>query len=678
MSRPPEVEAAWAAGHSVVPASQDKRPKVPWKQWQTERQTDEELEQLGHGSVWGVVTGALYGVAVLDFDFDAGGEATLAALGLTPTVRTPGGAHVYVRHPGHPVKNAARKWDDFPGLDVRGDGGLAWFAGRSKKGKYEPVTWPPELIDLDDDLAETFFPHPQETADRAPRAVYEGTGFGSPEAVRYLNRLAEDIRNAEQGTSNAVLNKAAYSVGGLVASGQLDEDHAFTVLIDAATDRGAGEPITVVTHALTTGRDAPWAFTPDEDEWIPAIAMKVFSQGGVPEPVPFPIDAWPAPLDEFIRTASDAVSAPPDYFGAALLPALGVGIGGLTDLQITESWRESSLIYGAMVGPPGARKTPVTKLVMAPIWEAERALFESFQSDAEEATWQELDPPQIVVDDTTIEALYVVLEANPRGLLMRADELAGWVKGMGQYKGGAGRDRQTWLSIWSRDPLKINRKTTASHRIDKPFVAVLGGIQPEVLEEMIHAKEDGLLPRILMARGEFVTPQLKRGVLQPEVTAAYGELWHRLRDEGTVGMTVQFTDAGYRAYETWVNEHYKSLGKVPGELAGAWAKMDAQAARISLILARVLDTDVTPDVVDRAVSLVRYFQGQAAGLLRGAGSGSRWEKQHASRTKALARFLLDNPGAGRPEIMGEFEWAMDVRSLDRHLDSLSDVGIWNG
>lgn len=678
MSRPEAVDVAIEAGYSVVPASLDKRPKVPWKAWQTEHQTADEVEQLGHGSLWGLVTGELYGLTVLDFDGEEG-EQTMYALGLEPHVKTPGGFHVYVRHPGYPVKNAARKWEEYPGLDVRGDGGLAWFAGRSRKGKYEPLVWPPEPIDLDPELVEVFLPHPQETADRAARATFDGEGGGTPEAVRYLIRLGTDIRTAERGSSNAVLNKAAYSVGGLVAAGQLDFDYAFDNLLAAAEERGAGDPETVIGHAMATGQEAPWAFTPDEDDWIPAIAAKVFSSGGIPDPEPFPIDVWPSPLDELIRQGAKAVSAPPDYFGVSLLPVLGTAIGGYVDLQITETWRESAVIYGAMVGPPGARKTPPLKIVMGPVWDAERAMYEADRARAEEATeWHELDPPQIVVDDATIEALYVVLEKNPRGVLMRADELAGWVKGMGQYKGGAGRDRQTWLSIWSRDPLKVNRKTTSSHRIDKPFVSVLGGIQPEVLEEMIHAREDGLIPRILMARGEFVTPVLRRGQLDPGLLDRYHSLWNHLRDEGTIARTVQFTDAGYNAFEAWANEHYKSLGRVQGELAGAWAKMDAQAARICLILSRVTDTDVTPEIVDRAVSLVRYFQGQAAGLLRGTGSGSRWEKQNASRTKALGRFLRENPSAGRAEIMAEFEWALDARTLDRHLDSLADVGIWNG
>jgi hypothetical protein len=672
--RPPEVEAAWAAGHSVVPADLNKRPKVKWKHWQEERQTAEEFEALGHGSVWGLVTGAEYGIAVLDFDFDAGGEDTLAALDLTPHVYTPGGAHVYVNHPGHPVKNAARKWDEYPGLDVRGDGGLAWFAGRSRKGVYKPQSpFPPDPIDIDPALAEVFFPHPQET-ERAERREWTGTGLGTPEALRYLDRLADDIQNAAPGTSNARLNKAAYAVGGLVAAGQLSEEHAFEALFEAAELRGAGEPEEVIQAGFESGAAAPWKFDPPEGDYIPLAAYRQLKQGGVPEPVPFPIEALPAPLDEFVVQVSRAVSSPPDYVGAGVLPVLGLGLGGYVSLQITDSWRESPLLYTALVGLPSARKSPALSLIMAPVIDAENALYESVEDEA----WVEQDPPQLVADDATIESLFGILEANPRGIILHADELDGWVAGMGQYKGGGGRDRQHWLSIWSRKPIKVTRKTTKSHRIPKPFAAVLGGIQPEPLEALMHGRNDGLLPRILMAQGQYVVPRLDRRVATVESAGKYDALWNRLRDEGLTERVVQFTDAGYHTYETWANEHYDSLARVPRELAGAFGKMDAQAARIALILSVAQgEREVSPDSVDRAVALVGYFKGQAGVIYESAGSSTKWEKAQAARNKGLARWLLDNPGAGPVEIMEQFEWATDSRALDRALEYARALGVFD-
>lgn len=678
------VAAAHEAGFAVFPGDMVGQPKVKWKRWQAEPQTDEEFDVLGHGSRWALVTGELAGVVVLDFDDKNGGDVTLAGLNLEPHVQTPGGAHVYVKHPGFPIRNSVDSFRDYPGMDVRGDGGIAWFSGRSKKGVYTPLLWPPEPVDLaalEPTLAATVFVHPQEQADRAPVAEWDGPGLGTPEAVRYLHRLTEDIERSLPGTSNAALNKAGYTIGGLIASGQLDGNRAFDALFEAAETRGAGDPATVLHAALAAGAERPWKFEPMDDEWVPAIVNRVFRQGGVPDPEPFPVDAMPAPLDDFVRQAARAVSAPTDYIGAGILPVLGVALGGYVDLRITDSWRESPLLYTALVGPPSARKSPALGLIMAPAYDAEQAMYDGARAEAEDSlSWSEVDPPVLITDDATIEAFFGVLEKNPRGVILQPDELIGWVNGMGQYKGGGGRDRQHWLSIWSRKPIKVNRKTTRSHYIPRPFACVLGGIQPDPLEALMHGRDDGLLPRILMAQGEVIVPRLDREVPTVHAAARYADVWNRLRDDGMHERTVTFTDAGYKAYETWANEHYKSLAKVPPELAGAWGKMDAQAARIALILSQAMGEDrVSVDAVDRAAALVRYFQGQAAGLLQSNQAGSRWEKTNAARTKALGRYILSNPGAERSDLIAAFpEWAMDSRGLDRLLEPLTELGVWHG
>ncbi len=57
------------------------------------------------------------------------------------------------------------------------------------------------------------------------------------------------------------------------------------------------------------------------------------------------------------------------------------------------------------------------------------------------------DPPEkpetpqaerCVVSDTTVEALAPLLLANPRGLLLARDKLAGWIGSFDRYAGGKG------------------------------------------------------------------------------------------------------------------------------------------------------------------------------------------------------------------------------------------------
>lgn len=99
------------------------------------------------------------------------------------------------------------------------------------------------------------------------------------------------------------------------------------------------------------------------------------------------------------------------------------------------------------------------------------------------------DPPQaehFVVSDTTVEALAPILQANPRGLLLARDELAGWIGSFDRYagKGGAGADSANWLSMFNAESIIVDRKTGVPRTIhvSQAAVCVTGGIQPGILQ----------------------------------------------------------------------------------------------------------------------------------------------------------------------------------------------------
>ncbi|GCE06127.1 bifunctional DNA primase/polymerase [Dictyobacter aurantiacus] len=168
-------EAAQRYGWSVLPLGADKRPpavggahadgtpkRLAWKAFQKRRASAQEITHWEHQyapAAWGVITGELSKVLILDFD-GLEGQQTLGQLGLDPHVRTgSGGYHVYFHHPGWPVPTINSKTThelgrSWPGLDIRADGGYAAFCGRSASGPY---TWlrdpePEALTCLPEDL----------------------------------------------------------------------------------------------------------------------------------------------------------------------------------------------------------------------------------------------------------------------------------------------------------------------------------------------------------------------------------------------------------------------------------------------------------------------------------------------------------------------------------------------
>jgi len=86
-----------------------------------------------------------------------------------------------------------------------------------------------------------------------------------------------------------------------------------------------------------------------------------------------------------------------------------------------------------------------------------------------------------------------------RGFLYLKDEISAWINEMNQYKGGKGSDKQFWLSMWSMLPMLITRKLSEPMLVNKPYIPVLGAIQPDLIFSLNSNEKDGFINRILFS-----------------------------------------------------------------------------------------------------------------------------------------------------------------------------------
>jgi hypothetical protein len=408
----------------------------------------------------------------------------------------------------------------------------------------------------------------------------------------------------------------------------------------------------------------------------------------------FPIDALPTALAQLVREGSRSICCPPEYIGAAGLAVLGAAIGGQVSLHVSGNWYERAGLWLAIVGDPGARKSPALKPLLLPVWDEQKHLFEKAKNARAQEKQDAKDqgrPPKyvptgrVVVDDTTMEALHRTLEDNVRGVLMHSDELVGWAKGMGAYKGGLGRDRQHWLSIWSGQNFSVDRKGDDGIPmfVKEPFVAVVGGIQPGVVADIAGGRDDGLIDRLLLAQGSPVPVRLTREKISQAAQEEYGALWRRLRSGGLAGASgvpveVSMSDEAWAVFQAWHDRVADETAKVPAVLRGMWAKMPAQCSRIALILSRCTERQgpVDADTMGRAIRLAEYFMGQARRVLAEAGNDTPFERQHSERMDQLEAWLKANPGATKKDIYraGPGRWSRKAESLDPVLRDLVAAG----
>lgn len=235
----------------------------------------------------GVATGAASGLLVLDIDLPDG-PATLARLesahGPLPATceqRTgSGGRQLLFAHPGQLVGNRTGLQ---PGIDVRADGGyivvppsLHATGDRYRwTGRIAPAPPPGWLLRLLERArtpglpAVTLPPPPRPTGTREQRY-----------AASALHRELAVLASAVEGSRNDTLNRAAFNLGQLTATGLLDRDQVVAELERVATGIGLGpdESRRTIASGMAAGlrrpRSAP-APPPPDGRSIPAPVRRI-------------------------------------------------------------------------------------------------------------------------------------------------------------------------------------------------------------------------------------------------------------------------------------------------------------------------------------------------------------------------------------------------------------------
>lgn len=172
-------------------------------------------------------------------------------------------------------------------------------------------------------------------------------------------------------------------------------------------------------------------------------------------------------------------------------------------------------LYGALVARSGAKKSPLSRLLVSKPTDAIRADLARSHSRAME-DWTEQnrgvkpaerpDPPKapyLSISDATAEALaqqLQVQEDRGLGLLLHRDELAGLFGNLNQYRSGRGSDSEQLLEAYDGSGFRSLRVAAVNggRAYSRCHLSIWGTIQPAVLQALVaDGDASGLWARYL-------------------------------------------------------------------------------------------------------------------------------------------------------------------------------------
>ena len=362
-----------------------------------------------------------------------------------------------------------------------------------------------------------------------------------------------------------------------------------------------------------------------------------------------------------IRISSEYASPPPEFTAVPLMVGAAATLGNqwaIAPKAKDLSWKVPPVLWGAIIGRPGTKKSPCMNKALAPLLEIETKLadahtqrLQKYQSDKllhdallkkaqNQATKtgtvpslslppEEPQPERLITNDTTVQKLSEILRGSPRGVAVVRDELVGLLEGLeATSQEGA---RAFYLTAWNgTQPYRVDRVARGSFVIPRLSVCVLGGMQPGKLQNYVRQAtrggngDDGLMQRFQLLVWPDVSPDwvdVDRTHDQQALDDVMSALT-RLRDLTATDVNAKaemFGDVAYLKFDTQAQAHYNEArkwfevsvrsGALSPTLEAHFSKYPSMIAALALVIHLVDDGfgPVNLDATKKAVAWAQYL-----------------------------------------------------------------------
>jgi 5S rRNA maturation endonuclease (ribonuclease M5) len=258
--------------------------------------------------------------------------------------------------------------------------------------------------------------------------------------------------------------------------------------------------------------------------------------------IPWPEDALPIVLNDFINSVAESTETPKDMAGMLVLAILGTACANRYVVELSPEHTEPLCIWTCCALPPGSRKTSVLNLVRKPLdeWECEQVvklkeqkqIIESriktqeerikslrkravnakkedyMQHQAEIVELEKSMPESIVypklwTEDVTPERLASLLLENNQSLGLLSDEGGIFEIMSGRYSSGV-PNIDIFLKGHACSPVRVARQSRECIDLHQPCISFGLTPQPDVIRGL--ADKPGFRGRGLLARFLYCLP----------------------------------------------------------------------------------------------------------------------------------------------------------------------------
>lgn len=395
---------------------------------------------------------------------------------------------------------------------------------------------------------------------------------------------------------------------------------------------------------------------------VDALSNPNSDKGGLP------IDGLTEHLQRLIRNVAEALQSPEDYVTGSMFTVASAAMGNKFRL-ITDN-EDVPMLWTILVGDSGVGKSQPITTMAQPLMEEQKDRLQGYRSSVR--TWRQAKDenapkpifPQIFVSDITPESLYKCMADNPNGLIQYSDEIMSFIGDFGRYNKSG--EESKYLSTWSGKPITINRKSEEPFMVERPFLSVIGGIQPNLLGELFTKRRSvsGFAQRLL-----FVYPStIKRKVYSSDSVKPDISVWayvcRRLLQAPETTYTL--TPQAYEKYNEYRNSLSEKMDAEPDAIKALFAKLRIYVARW-VIVAHVLgddaaSTQVSEKDMEYSIRCMGYFEDCWRRVFKMSGAGFRrppsatetiqyfWEYAKKRNPKLSEQQVADAFGGSRQQV----------------------------